>query len=217
VRAHWKVGDLSLAELSEAYGVSSRALQLHFAKHGIVKGSEGAAFAAAVEEKVLEAALPDKDLTSRRAKDVREAAYANSVVLEALIMSQVRLAQRDPSQVLRVASGLKALSLAAAGLERLHDLKWRALGLDKHVDETELPEIVIRDLRDEEIAEIRVQQEAEELDLGFETTDAATEEPLTPELVERDPEDDEIIEEGSLPSATPPGQSRASKQLVAGW
>ena len=84
VRAQWKVGDLSLAELSEAYGVSPRALQLHFAKHGLVKGSEGAAFAAAIEETILRETLPDKDLTARRARDVREAAYANAVVLEGL-------------------------------------------------------------------------------------------------------------------------------------
>ena len=68
-------------------------------------------------------------------------------------MSQVQLAQKDPAQILRVASGLKALSLAA-GLERLHDLKWRALGLDKHVDEAELPQIIIRGLSEEEVAEI---------------------------------------------------------------
>src|SRR5262245_14257876 len=83
-------------------------------------------------------------------------------------MSQVQLAQKDPAQVLRVASALKALSLAAAGLERLHDLKFRCLGLDKHVDEAELPEIVIRDLSEKEIAEIRATQAEDDIDLGDE-------------------------------------------------
>jgi hypothetical protein len=37
-------------------------------------------------------------------------------------MAQLELAKSDPSQAIRAATAIKALSLAAAGLERLHDL-----------------------------------------------------------------------------------------------
>jgi DNA-binding transcriptional regulator YdaS (Cro superfamily) len=128
IESLWQVGEVTLAELSDRYGVSQRALQAHFHKHRIVKGEKSAAIAAAVKEEVFKEELDDTDLTVMRAKDVREAAYTNAVMVESLIMGQLQAVQKDPSQVLKAASAVKMLSLAAAGLERLHDLKWKALG-----------------------------------------------------------------------------------------
>jgi hypothetical protein len=53
------------------------------------------------------------------------------------------------------ASGMKALSLAAGALAKLHALQHTALGLNRHVDEQALPKIVIDQFTDAEIAEIR--------------------------------------------------------------
>jgi len=135
----------TLAELSEKYGPSPRALQNHFAKAGIVKGEKAAAMAAAVREKVLEEELGDQDQLVARAKDIRERAYRSANIVENLVMGQLALVQRDPTQILKVSMALKALSLAAGSLERLHDLKHRALGLDREdVFPEEMPELVIR-------------------------------------------------------------------------
>src|SRR5258705_1668570 len=46
-------------------------------------------------------------------------------------MTQLELAQKDPSQAFKAAAAVKLLSLAAAGLERLHNLKWTALGMNR--------------------------------------------------------------------------------------
>ena len=73
-------------------------------------------------------------------------------------MAQIALAQKEPGQILRVASALKGLSLAAGTLERLHSLKHRAMGLDRHVDERELPKLIIDCYTDDELADIRAQQ-----------------------------------------------------------
>ena len=77
-------------------------------------------------------------------------------------MAQIALAQREPGQILRVASALKGLSLAAGTLERLHNLKHTALGLDRHVDERALPQLIVDCYTDDELADIRTQQGEDE-------------------------------------------------------
>ena len=103
----WAVGDLTLGELAAAYDVSPRAVQDHMAKRGIIKGSKGAEFAEAVREEIVALELGDKDLTANRAREVRETAYENAKQIEQLVMAQIALAQREPGQILRVASALK--------------------------------------------------------------------------------------------------------------
>lgn len=152
----WEAGDATLQELEQRYGVSRRALQSHFAKRGSVKGSQAAQLAAAVKQQVFSENLADPDLITSRAVETRETAYRNAVVVEGLIMAQLDAAQKDPSQALRAAGAIKALSLAAAGLERIHNLKWRALGLDKDsVQGDQLTVLVFEDLTAAEIATIQ--------------------------------------------------------------
>jgi len=151
VRGLWELGDATLDELSDRYGVSVRALQAHFRKHQRSKGARAAQFAAAVQKELFDEELADKDLTAQRARDVREAAYTGCVMIEQLISAQLELAQKDAALAVRAASALKALSLAAASLERTHNLKYRALGLDKLVVEEQLPVLTLRDLTSDEI------------------------------------------------------------------
>jgi hypothetical protein len=149
-----------LVELSEQFGVSTRALQMHFEKHGSVKGAKAAELAAAVKEQVFSDELEDKDLTVRRAKAAREAGYSNAVLVESLIISQLQLAMKDPAHALRAGSVIKMLHLAAGALERLHDLKWRSLGLDRDsVFQDELPVLRIEDLTREEIEKMRAERD----------------------------------------------------------
>jgi hypothetical protein len=122
--AEWEIGDVTLPELSDRFGVNTRTLQAHFAKHAVVKGSKAAELASAVKEELFKLELDGKDDLTQRAKETRETAYRNAVTVETLIMAQLELAQKDPSQAFKAAGAVKLLSLAAAGLERLHNLKW---------------------------------------------------------------------------------------------
>ncbi len=117
IEALWQVGGTTLAELSERFGPSTRALQNHFAKVGILKGERAASMAAAVREEVLKDELGSPDLKVARAKEIRERAYENANIVEALVMGTLEAARRDPNHVLRAASALKMLSLAAGSLE----------------------------------------------------------------------------------------------------
>jgi hypothetical protein len=164
IEALWQAGEVTLEELTERFSVSRRALQLHFKKTGVAKGEKAAALAAAIRDEVLKEELDDKDLIIHRAKEIRETGYKNAVAVEALILAQLKLAQEDPSQALKASSAVKMLSLAAAGLERLHDLKKRSLGLDRDgALGEELPVLVIEDLTTERIDQMRAQQAENEL------------------------------------------------------
>jgi lambda repressor-like predicted transcriptional regulator len=192
IEAHWQTGEVTLAELSEKYGPSPRALQSHFAKAGIVKGEKAAAMAAAVREKVLEEEFGNQDQLVARAKDIRERAYRNANIVEDLIMAQLALAEREPAEILKAGAALKMLSLAAGSLERVHDLKKRALGLDKDsVFSEEMPELIIRCLTDEEVAKMQDAQEQE--DFGDEIIPDDEDGDVEPV----DPEADEIVIEDS--------------------
>lgn len=167
IEALWETGDETLQDLEERFGVSRRALQSHFSKHGTIKGGKAEEMAAAVKDKIFSETLSDTDETTARAKATREAAYKNAVIVEELIMAQLSAAQKDPSQALKAASALKALSLAAAGLERIHALKWKALGLDKNsIQSDELPVLVIQDLTAEEIKAMQEGHQEEDDDDG---------------------------------------------------
>ncbi len=160
VEGLWQSGEATLAELSETFGPSARALQNRFAKVGITKGEKAAALATAVRQEV-ELASPDQLV--ERAKDIRERSYLNALTVENLVMAQLQLAEHDPSLVLRAGAAIKMLSLAAASLERLHTLKKSALGLDRDSGiADELPQIVIRDLTDEEMTSMRESAKAED-------------------------------------------------------
>lgn len=154
--AEWEVGDVTLDELSERFGVNTRTLQAHFSKNNSIKGAKAALVASAVKAELFERDLEGKDDLVRRAKDTRDSAYKNAVVVESLIMAQLDLVQKDPSQAYKAASSVKLLSLAASGLERLHSLKWSALGLDRNSGiSNEMPVLIFRDLSDEEIKAIQ--------------------------------------------------------------
>jgi hypothetical protein len=155
IRALWETGETTLSELSDRYGVATRTLQAHFAKQDTVKGSKAKEIAAAVTEAVFADNFEDRDVRIAKGREARSKAFANASTIEALIMAQVQEAQKDPTASFRATGAIKALSIAAQALERIHAMKWSALGLDRQEDTDELPGIVIMDLGEEELEEMR--------------------------------------------------------------
>lgn len=165
IRSHWEVGEATLAELAERYGVSTRTLQTHFANHGTLKGAKAAALAKAVQARVLEDELPDGELLVERAKTTRERSYKNASAIEDLVMAQLTHAQASPEAAFKAGAALKALSLAASTLERLYNLKSMALGLDNDPAQgRELPELTLRDITQQEIDAIQRGEDESDLD-----------------------------------------------------
>jgi AraC-like DNA-binding protein len=197
VEALWQTGDVTLAELSERFGASERALQHHFKKAGITKGEKAAALAAAVKAEILESELSDEGLLRQRAKDIQERTYRNAVHIQGLIMAQLAVAEKDPTQALRVGSALKALSLASNALERLHGVQQRALGLDRDdVFPKELPTIVFENLTQKDLDAIAAEH-AERFGIGLEVQAETPGTPTKGIVVLTDAEDDGVVEVGA--------------------
>ena len=193
VRALWEVGDRTLEELSDRFGVSHRTLQNHFKRHGCGKGAKAAAVAAAVMKKVFEEELGDPELKLKRAKDARESAHNNAVVIERRLMEAVASAKLDHPPTV-----VKMLGNAAAALSRLHDLKFRALGLDGDADQGgDLPVLEFVDLTNPELEEIRRGQEED--DLGFEFEDEGLALAALSAGADDRYDDEGVIEEGFEP------------------
>ena len=126
-----------------------------------------------------------------------EATYTNATIIEDLIMAQLWIAQKDPTQAFKEATAVKMLSLAASALERLHATKSRALGLDReNVVPDELPVLTFRDLTPAELKAFQERDEAdEERELGAPIVPVASAE-IDPPSAGMDSESDEIIVEG---------------------
>jgi hypothetical protein len=170
LRALWEIGDTTLAELSERYEVSRRAIQGHLSKHSSMKGAKAAEMAAVVQKEIFDEELEDKDTLVARAKETREAAYANAVTIQNLMMAQLQIAQKKPAQAFKAATAVKMLSLAAATLERVQAVKLRALGLDKeNALPDELPVLTFRDITSSELEELHLRNGDDEED-GFDAT-----------------------------------------------
>jgi hypothetical protein len=189
IEAHWQSGEATLSELSARFGPSQRALQSHFAKTGIVKGEKAAAMAAAIKKEVFDAELGDEEQLRFRAKDLKERTYRDAKTLQELMMAQFADTAKDPAQVLRVATAMRALSLAANTLDRVHGVQQRALGLDKdNVFPEELPMIIIQDLSADDLAEIKsMHEELDDGEIGIDASDAVGD--------EQDDEEDDVVDD----------------------
>lgn len=191
LRAYWEAGDHSLAELSDQYGVSARAIQSHLSKLGSTKGLKAAEMAASIQNKVFQDELGNQETFASRAKETREGTYANAKIIEDLVMTQLQLAQKEPTQAFKAATALKALSLAAAALERLHATKLRALGLDRNnALPDELPVLQFRDLSPADLATLH---EGEDDEIGSSIVPPNCSGSCLPDTEIEDP-DDIIIE-----------------------
>ena len=157
-RALWETGEATLEELSLRFGITERALQVHFRKHATLKGSKAKEVAAAVQQAVFADIFEDSAVARAKGREARAAAYGNATQIEGLIMAQVSEAQKDPANAYRASSALRMLALAMQALERAHSMKWASLGLDQLEDAQELPVLPIIDYSEEQIEEIRRKQ-----------------------------------------------------------
>lgn len=161
--AAWTSGSASLPELAHRFGATERALQAHFAKRGLEKGQAAKALAATVVARVKKEQEAQADTTTERALTIRETTYSYATKIERMIVERLDAAAADPDQVYAAAAFVKMLANSAAALERLHTLKRNALGItDEDMNADEVPELVIKNLSDVEVASIRQRQSDED-------------------------------------------------------
>lgn len=191
VDALWELGDVTLPELSDRFDVSTRALQAHFEKNGVVKGSKARELAIEIRAEIFTRSQGDRDDIVRLAGETHHRTFVSASTVEDMIVRQLQHLAANPAETYRTAAIMKTLSLAAQALERLHSLKSTALGLDKNdrLDE-KLPEIIFRDLRHEDIEKLRKQHREE---YGIDELD--NELSMDDDIVVEEPED--VVDEAA--------------------
>ncbi|GGE25488.1 hypothetical protein GCM10011390_51170 [Aureimonas endophytica] len=152
IETEYQIGDTTLEDLSARHGPSVRAIQMRFRERGIERGAAAPALAPAVQRR----SRADTDDLMAKAKEVRQQQYDGADLIERLVLGQLEAAQADPSSAAKTAGVMKALSLAAAALERTSTLKRQALGIDSDsAFGRELPVLTIDDITQEEINAIQ--------------------------------------------------------------
>lgn len=163
--ALWQSGTVVYDDLEKKYGVAVSTFQRHFKNRGVVKGSRADLTKKAVEDKLKAAALDDATILAARIKETKEQHYTMATNLGKLIWNEILEAKKASTEVSVKINNIKTLKEAAQGLALVRAERYAVLGLDRPdaVDPDELPELVVAELTQEQITELR-DRDTQELD-----------------------------------------------------
>lgn len=153
----WESGDFIYEDLVKRFGKAASTFERHFKKHGIVKGAKAAATKKKVEEKLASAAVDEVTVMAVRVKETKEEHYKMAAALAKLTWNEILKTKQDGSPVAVALNNIKTLDAAMNVLTKARQERWAVLGLDRPdaVDPDELPELVISELTEEQIKELR--------------------------------------------------------------
>lgn len=148
--------------ISQRLGISVRSLQRHFAEHGVKKGS--------IKEEVLASARADllKRVTSDEAIKEEAAKLINDDLAHARLLREVMIDAAEQLQATSLKEAVLVMRAAAAystAIKNTSDMLRHSLRIEKAIDDAdmELPELVIKELTQGEIDELRENQETDAL------------------------------------------------------
>jgi hypothetical protein len=151
--ALWEAGEITLEGLAKKYGKSRQAFIRLFDKEGVKKGSKSAETTKRVTDAV-EAGLTDNAAeTAKRIRDTKEEHYRMSSTLAKLTWKIIADAQTKGEAIGTKLNDMKALQMASNVLKTVREERYAVLGLNEkvHDDDTPLPDLVIRELTEEQI------------------------------------------------------------------
>lgn len=171
----WNMAEVAtFAELAARYGISATGLSKGLKKRGATHGSkkkalEEAAAKAALEAtraataKTTAAAIVEEatfaSLRKGRIEETKTQHYDWITMIGKLTMAELVKAQRAGEAFANVGGNLKALRNAAAIITMVRDERYTLLEAYDEVDEKSLPELVIRDLTENELETLRARND----------------------------------------------------------
>ncbi|MFW6855375.1 hypothetical protein ACODYM_29210 [Burkholderia gladioli] len=171
--ALWAAGDITLRGLIEKYGLQKSAFVRHFQKIGLKKGEKADEIRDAAQDAIKKAAEEEAALLRQRILETKEEHYKMAAGIAKLTWAEIVRAKSEGIAFGAVQGNIKALELAMNALKKAREERYACLGLDKddYVDEDELPELVIAELTDEQIAALRERDRLMEQELGLDDDD----------------------------------------------
>lgn len=148
--------------ISQRLGISVRSLQRHFAEHGVKKGT--------IKKEVLDTARADllKRVTSDEAIREEAVKLINDDLAHARHLRDIMVEAAEQLQATSLKEAVLVMRATAAystAIKNTSDMLRHSLRIEKTIDDTdkELPELIIKELTDDEIEKLRTDQEANAL------------------------------------------------------
>lgn len=185
MRTHYELGTKNATDLSREYGVNGAALKKRFYRAGVKYASRAKEIGKVAETAAKRSVANSAEtfMADRKAKieETKTQHYNWGEVLAKLTFGCIVEAKKAGRPVATEMGNIKALRIAANTLDTILKQRWTILNVDAEVDETQLPELIIRDFTEADLKAIRKKQEDDEDEDEFEV-----DEPDISDLVQED-------------------------------
>jgi hypothetical protein len=153
----WESGEVTQAALARKFDITEQAIHLHMKRHGKKHGAKAEENKRKVAEKVTAGLYEDAAVTAARIRETKDQHYQMASGIAKLAWSEVLKAKQDGAPMSSVGPNLKALDSAMTVLSKARAERWAVLGLDRpdHVDEDGIPELMISELSQEQVDQLR--------------------------------------------------------------
>lgn len=151
----YELGECTIVDLSNRFGISASAFSQKFRKNGVIKGSRRAEIAKKIEEKVKESAADAAGsfASARRTRieETKTQSYQTQTMIHALTHQIMLEAKKASKPFATIVNDLKALRLASAIIATTRQERYALLNADEDLDQNELPILRFEDLTADEI------------------------------------------------------------------
>lgn len=166
--ALWRAGDITLDGLSKKFGKRPETFSRMFKRMGIEKGSAAAAAAKAMSDRVETRLLNDAEETMKRIAGVKDEHYKMSRGLAMFAWAELVAARKASLSIAGLKDVMATLKLAGDVIGNSRKELYALLNIeakDSEVEVDDLPELMVRELSQDEI--VKLQNQADESGLGL--------------------------------------------------
>jgi len=172
IKELYELGQATASELAARFDVSVQALSQYFKRHGIKAGSRAHEVAKKVAASVTEASAEGaSEFVTERRKRIEETKtehYKMQSTLDKMIFNLAIKAAKEGVPVSTYLEDVKTYRQMKAALAIGRHERYVVLDAEGEIDQKELPELVIRELTDNEVVEIRNRTEDDDFAVELE-------------------------------------------------
>lgn len=164
----YESGEYTLEDIANEFNIHEATVQRHMRKRGIEKGIRAEKIKKVVEAEIEDKAKEEAELLSRRIQETKEEHYRLNSAIDKRIAREIITVEQQGLSIATAGAAFKALKIAAEAIKITRENRYAILGLnDQDNDTDELPTLIVREMLDEEIAEIRDAQQRDAIEMGL--------------------------------------------------
>jgi hypothetical protein len=152
----WASGEYTSEQLGKKFGRTGRSIMNLMKARGAKKGELSEEITERVREKMVDKIVSEASITAERTKETKEDHYRMASAIAKLTWMEVAKSQKEGRAFSTITGSMKALNLAMGVLEKARSERYAVLGLNVEKDDDGvIPELVVNELSQEQIAELR--------------------------------------------------------------